>query len=247
MSVPETLPRVYGAIAAVMSEISSTGVAKARENRQQGYVFRGIDDMYNALSGPLSRAKLVIIPRVISRDCQERQSAKGTPIFVVTVHVEFDIVSADDGSKHTAMTYGEAMDSADKATNKAMSAAWKYMAMELFCIPTDGDNDADAHTPELVANAAKPKAKPQPDTPKSVPRQMFESLAPDEQEWCRTEAAPIIALCAKGEYSQATDLLAIAMKDLDSTWQSAMWSLFESVHRSAIKRVQEQRRTAKAE
>ena len=152
MSVPETLPRVYGAIAAVMSEISSTGVAKARENRQQGYVFRGIDDMYNALSGPLSRANLVIIPRVISRDCQERQSAKGTPIFVVTVHVEFDIVSADDGSKHTAMTYGEAMDSADKATNKAMSAAWKYMAMELFCIPTDGDNDADADTPEVVTN-----------------------------------------------------------------------------------------------
>ena len=152
MSVPETLPRVYGAIAAVMAEISSTGVAKARENRQQGYVFRGIDDMYNALSGPLSRAKLVIIPRVISRDCQERQSAKGTPIFVVTVHVEFDIVSADDGSKHTAMTYGEAMDSADKATNKAMSAAWKYMAMELFCVPTDGDNDADAHTPEVVSN-----------------------------------------------------------------------------------------------
>lgn len=46
--------------------------------------------------------------------------------------------------------FGEAMDSADKATNKAMSAAYKYMATQEFCIPTEGDNDADLHTPEVV-------------------------------------------------------------------------------------------------
>jgi hypothetical protein len=45
-------------------------------------------------------------------------------------------------------TYGEAMDSADKATNKAMSAAYKYAAFLAFCIPTEGDNDADATTHE---------------------------------------------------------------------------------------------------
>lgn len=57
-------------------------------------------------------------------------------------------MSAVDGSRHTVSTFGEAMDSADKATNKAMSAAYKYMAMQTFCIPTEGDNDADATTPE---------------------------------------------------------------------------------------------------
>jgi hypothetical protein len=43
------------------------------------------------------------------------------------------------------------MDSGDKATNKAMSAAYKYAAMQAFCIPTEGDNDADAQTHEVKA------------------------------------------------------------------------------------------------
>jgi hypothetical protein len=89
---------------------------------------------------------------VLARECIERQTAKGSPLFYVTVEVEFDFVSAEDGSKHTVKTYGEAMDSADKATNKAMSAAYKYAAMQAFCIPTEGDNDADSHTPEVAPN-----------------------------------------------------------------------------------------------
>lgn len=47
-------------------------------------------------------------------------------------------------------TFGEAMDSADKATNKAMSAAYKYAALMAFAIPTEGDNDADATTYEVA-------------------------------------------------------------------------------------------------
>ena len=42
------------------------------------------------------------------------------------------------------------MDSADKATNKAMSAAYKYAAFQAFAIPTQGDNDADATTHEVL-------------------------------------------------------------------------------------------------
>jgi hypothetical protein len=80
----------------------------------------------------------------------------------VTVHAEFDFVSAYDGSKHTAATYGEAMDSGDKATNKAMSAAYKYAAFMTFAIPTEGDNDADATTHEVVPPAAAPKTAPAP-------------------------------------------------------------------------------------
>jgi len=66
------------------------------------------------------------------------------------VEAEFDFVSVKDGSKVTARSFGEAMDSADKATNKAMSAAYKYTAFQTFCIPTEGDNDADAHTQEVT-------------------------------------------------------------------------------------------------
>ena len=146
---------VFAKIAAVQGELAKVGIAKNRRNQQgSGYNFRGIDDVYSALSPLLAAHGLVIIPRVTCRECVERASKNGGALFYVTVHAEFDFVSADDGSIHTAATFGEAMDSGDKATNKAMSAAYKYAAFMTFAIPTEGDNDADAHTPEVA---------PQPD------------------------------------------------------------------------------------
>jgi hypothetical protein len=132
---------VYEAISLVSADLAQTGISKDRKNQQQGYAFRGIDDVYNALAPILAKHKLVIVPRFLSRECVER---------------EFDFVSAVDGSKHTARTFGEAMDSGDKATNKAMSAAYKYAAFQAFCIPTEGDNDADATTPEPLTELPEP-------------------------------------------------------------------------------------------
>lgn len=146
-------PHVYAAIAEVMAKLAKEGIAKSRNNAQQGYKFRGIDDVYNALAPFLSESKLAIMPRVLSREVTERTTAKGGALFYVVLDVEFDFVSAMDGSKHTVRVVGEAMDSGDKATNKAMSAAYKYACMQTFCIPTEGDNDADGTTHEVAAVA----------------------------------------------------------------------------------------------
>ncbi len=159
-----TIGKVYSAIAAVTAEMAKEGIAKGRRNQQQGYQFRGIDDVYNALSPMLAKHQLCILPRVTERVVQERETQRGGVLFYVTVRVEFDFVSALDGSVHTVCTYGEAMDSADKATNKAMSAAYKYAAFQTFCIPTEGDNDADAMTHEPTkkverAPAGRPVAR----------------------------------------------------------------------------------------
>jgi len=137
---------VYQLIAQVAAEMSKDGIAKDRNNAQQGYKFRGIDDVYNALAPVISKAGLVIIPRMISREFVERVSASNKAIFYVVVEAEFDFISSFDSTKHTARTFGEAMDSADKATNKAMSAAYKYACLQAFCIPTEGDNDAEGST-----------------------------------------------------------------------------------------------------
>lgn len=145
------MTEVYAAIAAVQGALAKTGISKNHKNKQgEGYMFRGIDDVYAALSPLLAEHGLCVIPRVIERTCVERQSSRGNPLFYVTVHAEFDFVSAKDGSKHTAATFGEAMDSGDKATNKAMSAAYKYAAFMTFAIPTEGDNDADATTHDVM-------------------------------------------------------------------------------------------------
>lgn len=150
-----TGPNVYACIAAVSEDISKTGIAKDRKNAQQGYSFRGIDEVYNALAPMLAKHKLVILPRMLKRECVERTAKSGNAQFFVTVEAEFDFVSAlDPSSRHIVRTFGEAQDSADKATNKAMSAAYKYAAFQTFCIPTEGDNDADATTPEPVKPVA---------------------------------------------------------------------------------------------
>lgn len=154
-----TTPHVFEAIAAVMGDLAAEGISKSRRNSQQGYNFRGIDEVYNALSSVLAKHKLVITPRALARSCEERQTKSGGALFYVTVDMEFILTSAVDGSTVTARTFGEAMDSADKATNKAMSAAYKYMAMQQFCIPTEGDNDADAVTHD-VAPSGRQASRP---------------------------------------------------------------------------------------
>ena len=138
---------VYKAITAVMATMARDGIAKTRNNAQQGYKFRGIDDVYGALSAVLAAEHLCMLPRVVVREHVERQTKSGGTLNYTILEVEFDLVSSVDGSKHTIRTVGEAMDSADKSSNKAMSAATKYACLVAFQIPTEGDDDADAHTP----------------------------------------------------------------------------------------------------
>ena len=148
----EASTSVYAKIAAITGILAKTGIEK---NRQANFgKFRGIDDVYNALAPLLAEYRLSVMPRMIARESVERSSKSGTALFYVTVEAEFDFVSADDGSSHTVRTFGEAMDSSDKATNKAMSAAYKYAAFMTFCIPTEGDADAETH--EVASQEAMP-------------------------------------------------------------------------------------------
>lgn len=159
MTETPKLTNVYAKIAAVQSELAKVGISKSRRNQQgSGYNFRGIDEVYNTLSPIMADQGLCILPRILGRTLTERSAKSGGTLFYVVVEAEFDFVSADDGSTHTVRTFGEAMDSGDKATNKAMSAAYKYAALMTFAIPTEGDNDADATTHE-VAPAKREPAK----------------------------------------------------------------------------------------
>ncbi|NCP22820.1 MAG: single-stranded DNA-binding protein [Erythrobacter sp.] len=155
------IPAVYGAISACTADLLG-GVSKDRRNSGQGFNFRGIDQFMNAVAPVIARNGLVVLPRVISKRQDERQTAKGGTIFYTHLSVEFDFVAVADGSKAVVRTEGEAMDSADKSTNKAMSAALKYALMQAFMIPTEDMQDADAHDPEAserVTRAAQGVAK----------------------------------------------------------------------------------------
>lgn len=204
--------KVFTAIAAVMAEIGAEGIAKGRRNQQQGYSFRGIDEVYNALSPILAKHKLVMLPRILSREVVERQTQKGGALFNVTVEAEFDLVSAEDGSKHTVRTFGEAMDSADKATNKAMSAAYKYAAMQTFCIPTEGDNDADAQTHDVAPRQQPEQVKTKS---KADSRAVYDRLSRENR--ALTTEADFNAYWAKAENQDAA-------KSLPADWKQSLKS-----------------------
>lgn len=227
--------KVYESIAKVTELLSKSGISKDRKNDQQGYKFRGIDDVYNALAPVLAEAKLCVLPNVLERECVERQTAKGNAIFYVTVKVDFAFVSAEDGSTHSVVTYGEAMDSGDKATNKAMSAAYKYAAMQAFCIPTEGDNDADAQTHEVRPKSPADMMKSASGA--SFNEACFEAMPDDEKDFLKGIANKVGVYLKEGADLDAYSF--IEAQRLDDQEKPALWHLLDSKQRSAIKKAGE--------
>lgn len=145
MSIYETIP-------AVMAEIGAIG--KDSQNKQQGFMYRGVDTVMNAINPALIKYKMYIVPEVLEYTCNERTTAKGGNLIYAICKMRYTFY-AEDGSCIPATVMGMGMDSGDKAMNKAMSVAFKYACFQTFCIPTEEIKDPDAETPP-PSKPAKP-------------------------------------------------------------------------------------------
>jgi len=147
---------IFKALSAVQSDLSKVGIGKNQENSHQGYKFRGIDDVLNTLAPIIAEHGVLIIPNVLNKDIKTIKTSRGGIASHVILEVGFVLYDQEgDSICHTA--YGEAIDTSDKAVNKAMTAAYKYFLFQAFCIPIDGVEDADSQQleqaesePELV-------------------------------------------------------------------------------------------------
>jgi len=146
------------ALSNVMLKIKA--ISKSRENTQQSYKFRGIDDVMNELHTHFAENKIIILPHVVNIERHEKTTTKQTTyngksetkeqtIFYIIVTMEYSFV-AEDGTHVESITAGEAMDYGDKATNKAMSAALKYALLQMFLIPTEESKDSENDTYEII-------------------------------------------------------------------------------------------------
>lgn len=142
------MEKIYEAINAIMGEIGAIG--KNKKNTQQGYMFRGIDDVYNVLNPALIKHKVFVLPEIIEQEREERQTKSGGTLIYSICKTRYTFCSAEDGSKISVVVVGEGMDNGDKASNKAMAAAFKYACFQVFCIPTEemAKDDADNYSPE---------------------------------------------------------------------------------------------------
>lgn len=134
-----------------MRDIGSVG--KDQKNQAQGFKFRGIDQFVNSLYPALTRHGVFMAPRCVSEQHELKEATRSSGKVGVDKHVtilmEYDFF-AEDGSKVTIGPIpAEGLDSGDKATNKALSAALKYALIQTFSIPTEDMAEADLESPEI--------------------------------------------------------------------------------------------------
>ena len=140
-------PKIYGAIAKVMEDVGVVG--KNSKNQQQGFMFRGIDAVMNALNPAMVKNKVFVTPTILNEVREDLTTKNGTVMHSTRLTIRYDFYT-EDGSSVSATVIGEAQDSGDKVTNKAMSIGFKYACFQTFCIPTEEmkEADPDNHSPE---------------------------------------------------------------------------------------------------
>lgn len=137
-------PTVHEALAAVMGDVQA--VRKADRNSQQGYAFRGIDAVVNAVGPVLRKHGVIITPTNVEAHYRDVTTSTGKPSRECTVLVQYRVYGPA-GDFIDAMAPGESMDFGDKGAPKAMSVAMRIVLLQALCIPTD-EPDPDSQSYE---------------------------------------------------------------------------------------------------
>lgn len=149
--------QIYPAMAKIMRE--ATHIGKDQKNAQQGFKYRGIDDVYNSLHKVFADNGVFVTPEVLEKTREERTNKNGTVLAFTCLRMKYTFW-AEDGSSVSCIVEGEGMDSGDKSSNKAMAVGHKYALLQTFMIPTDEVKDPDAESHELGAGASQHRFKP---------------------------------------------------------------------------------------
>lgn len=154
---PSPLPSIHVLMSRVMADVGAIG--KNSRNTQQNFVFRGIDDVMNAVNGALCKHGVFYAPEVLNAEYFNYTTKNGTGMRSATLDVAYTFYGPAGDSVQTVFK-GEASDSGDKATNKALAAALKYCLLHTFCIPTEEQarDDADRHSPEVSDGVSAPQS-----------------------------------------------------------------------------------------
>lgn len=110
-------PKIYAAIAGVINDIGV--VSKDKVNKQQGFKYRSVDDVYSVLNPALAKNKVFILPEILDEIREIGTSKSGGRVTSVILKMKYTVY-AEDGSHVETVLKGEAMDTGDKAINKAM-------------------------------------------------------------------------------------------------------------------------------
>jgi hypothetical protein len=134
-------------------------IEKTGRNNMQNYTFIEQSKIVGELRPLLAEYGVFIKPETISRDVERyevtRSNGKQGVDVHVTVNSKFTVINADKPDEQMICEWdaGEAIDSSDKATNKAVTASNKTFLMKLFNI-SDQD-DGDANSPQITTTSGQ--------------------------------------------------------------------------------------------
>ena len=138
-------PAIYASLAAVSQEVGA--VKKTGWNTNQNFAFRGIDAVVNAVQPVLVKHGVIVYPTVKSARYEDVLTSQSKRSTACRVRVTYTFVDSSDGSSVMAKVVGEAWDTSDKATTKAMSVAFRTALLQTLCLPTD-EPDPDSFSYE---------------------------------------------------------------------------------------------------
>ena len=163
-------PLIYKKMSDVMREIGAIG--KDQKNQAQGFKFRGIDQFVNALYPALTRHGVFMAPSAINynQELKEVVRSNGKPGVDkhVSILMQYKFYAEDGSSVTIGPIPAEGLDSGDKATNKALSAALKYALIQTFSIPTEDMAEGDLESPEIGRATVVESSEPSVETPTTV-------------------------------------------------------------------------------
>lgn len=203
--------KIYKQMALIMADVGP--VAKDRRNTQQGYSFRGVDDVYQALQVIMAKHGVFSLPTVLSDRTEDRTTKGGAALIYRVLTIKYSFY-AEDGSSVDAVVVGEGMDSGDKATNKAMSVADKYCLLQAFKVPTDEAKDPENDSPEPEPKATQQTKPPPAKTAEAV---LYDNTTQDLRNALQNAAknngiTRIEDLSALGKHCIGTDMRELQAK-----------------------------------
>lgn len=156
---------LYQKLLLITEEIGK--IEKTGRNSQQGYEFIEQAQVVAEVRVQLAKHGVMIIPETVSRTLGRYEVTRSNGKPGVDIHARvasrYTLVNADNPDEKMVCEWdaGEAIDSGDKATNKATTASHKYFLMKLFNI-SDKD-DPDAETPVAAPQQSPTSPEPVPD------------------------------------------------------------------------------------
>jgi hypothetical protein len=172
--------QIFEAMAGIMADVEA--IKKDQQNKSQGFKFRGIDDVYNAVHPLLAKHKVFTIPTLLDERTEERQTRSGSNLIYRFLKMKYTFYTTD-GSFIEAIVPGEGMDSGDKAANKGMAVAHKYALLQSLCIPTEDmiDPDSEVQEPSKKVTSLPQGNRPQP-VKRPAPQQGFDPKSASMEE-----------------------------------------------------------------